>query len=137
MDKNVDNDKVNLCTDFQDSISKVLVRHKSVLDIMTKMDDYNSRINRAMVKAVTSCGCISIDAKKQDFTGESYKDLPNSLDSHLKGEMCDQCKEVIDLEMGNYLFYLTALCDTIGLSLNDVIQHEYDRNKTLGLFNLR
>ena len=137
MDKNVDNDKVNLCTDFQDSISKVLVRHKSVLDIMTKMDDYNSRINRAMVKAVTSCGCISIDAKKQEFTGESYKDLPNSLDSHLKGEMCDQCKEVIDLEMGNYLFYLTALCDTIGLSLNDVIQHEYDRNKTLGLFNLR
>ena len=133
--KNNNND--NVCEDFQNSISKVLVRHKSVLDIMTKMDEYNARINRAVVKSVTNCGCISIDAKKQEFTGESYKDLPNTLDNHLRGEICEQCKEVLDLEMGNYLFYITALCDTIGLNLNEVMQNEYDRNKTLGLFNLR
>lgn len=138
MDKNIDTTKTDdVCADFQDTISKVLVRHKSVLDIMSKMDEYNARINRAVVKAVTNCGCISIDAKKQDFSGESYKDLANKLDSHLNGEMCEQCKEVLDLEMGNYLFYITALCDTIGLNLNEVIKNEYERNKTLGLFNLR
>nr|WP_300003278.1 DUF1573 domain-containing protein [Tissierella sp.] len=138
MDKNVEHiKKENICVDFQDSISDVLIRHKSILDIMTKMNSYNARINRAVVKAVTSCGCISIDAKKQDFIGESYKDLADTLDSHLRGEMCEGCKEVVDLEMGNYLFYITALCDTIGLNLNEVIEHEYDRNKTLGLFNLK
>lgn len=138
MDKNIDTIKTDdVCADFQNTISKVLVRHKSVLDIMSKMDSYNSRINRAVVKAVTNCGCISIDAKKQDFSGESYKDLADTLDNHLNGEICEQCKEVIDLEMGNYLFYITALCDTIGLNLNEVIKNEYERNKTLGLFNLK
>lgn len=127
----------DICVDFQDSVSKNLVRHKSILDIMSKMDVYSARINRAVSKSVTNCGCISIDAKKQHFTGESYKDLPNGLDDHLRGEICEQCKEVLDLEMGNYLFYITALCDTIGLNLNEVIKHEYERNKTLGLFNLR
>lgn len=127
----------NICVDFQDSISDVLVRHKSILDIMSKMDQYNARINRAVVKSVTNCGCISIEAKKQDFTGESYKDLPNTLDNHLRGELCEQCKEVIELEMGNYLFYIAALCDTLGLKLDEVMKQEYERNKTLGLFNLR
>lgn len=138
MDKKIDTIKTgNVCEDFQSSISKVLVRHKSVLDIMTKMEEYNARINRAVVKAVTNCGCISIEAKKQEFTGESYKDLPETLDNHVRGELCEQCKEVLDLEMGNYLFYITALCDTLGLSLSDILENEYKRNKTLGLFNLR
>ncbi len=138
MDKNVKTVKTeNLCNDFQDNISRVLVRHKSILDILSKMDEFNARIHRAVVKSVTNCGCISIDAKKQDFTGESYKDLPDVLDSHLRGEICEQCKEVLDLEMGNYLFYITALCDTIGIDLADAINHEFDRNKMLGLFNLK
>ena len=138
MDKKTETKKPeNILEDFQNSIPNVLIRHKSILDIMTKMNSYNARINRAVVKAVTSCGCVAIDAKKQDFIGESYKDLPNTLDSHLRGEMCEGCKEVLDLEIGNYLFYITALCDTVGLNLNEVIEHEYERNKTLGLFNLR
>lgn len=138
MDKNVEDIKANdVCEDFQNSISEVLVRHKSILDIMTKMDEYNARINRAVIKSVTNCGCISIDAKKQNFTGESYKDLPGTLDNHLRGEICEQCKEVLDLEIGNYLFYITALCDTLGINLSEIVKHEYERNKTLGMFNLR
>lgn len=129
--------KDNLCVDFQENVSNVLVRHKSVLDIMSKMNEYNARIHRAVVKAVTNCGCITIDAGKQDFSGDSYKDLSDKLDNHLEGELCQQCKEVIELEMGNYLFYITALCDTLGLNLEDVIEEEFDRNKTLGMFNLR
>lgn len=138
MEKNIKkNTTDDICKDFQNSISEVLVRHKSILDIITKMDEYNARINRAVVKAVTNCGCISIEAKKQNFTGESYKDLPESLDNHLRGEICEQCKEVLDLEMGSYLFYITALCDTLGMDLSEIVKHEYERNKTLGMFNLR
>lgn len=138
MEKDIKTNKSNdICEDFQNSISEVLVRHKSILDIMTKMDEYNARINRAVVKSVTNCGCISIEAEKQNFTGESYKDLPESLDNHLRGEICEQCKEVLDLEMGSYLFYITALCDTLGMNLSEIVNHEYERNKTLGMFNLR
>lgn len=138
MDKKIETlNEENVCENFQNNISKVLVRHKSILDIMSKKDEYNARINRAVVKSVTNCGCISIDAKKQEFTGESYKDLPDTLDDHVRGEICEQCREVLDLEVGNYIFYITALCDTLGLNLSDIIKHEHDRNKTLGLFNLR
>ncbi len=57
--------KKNLsCGDFQNQVDEVLIRHKSVLDIITKLDEYTSRINRAVVKSVTSCGCIEIRAKK-------------------------------------------------------------------------
>ena len=46
------------CDDFQNQVEEVLIRHKSILDIITKLDEYTSRINRAVVKSVTSCGCI-------------------------------------------------------------------------------
>ncbi len=60
-------DNNSVCKDFQNEVSKSLIRHKSILDIMTKLDEYNARINRAVAKSVTSCGCISIDAKKQNL----------------------------------------------------------------------
>lgn len=123
--------------EFQEQVSQFLVRHRSLLDIMSKMQEYNGRINRAVVKSVTNCGCISIDAKKQDFTGESYGDLANRLETHVHGELCDNCKEVIDGEIGNHLFYLAALCNTLDLDLMEILNKEYDKNNTLGIYSLR
>ncbi len=42
-------DNLMVYNDFQEQVSRVLIRHKSILDIMTKLDEYNSRINRAVV----------------------------------------------------------------------------------------
>lgn len=122
---------------FQNQVEQVLVRHKSILDIMTKLDEYNSRINRAVAKSVTSCGCISINAKKQEFGNESLEDMYNKAQSHLQGHLCDNCKDVIEIEMGAYLFYLASLCNTLGLDLNTVLEKEYDRIKTLGIYSLK
>lgn len=130
-------DKKPKYNDFQEQVSQFLVRHRSLLDIMTKMQEYNARINRAVVKSVTNCGCISIDAKKQDFTGESYGDLAQHMDNHLHGAICDSCREVIGEEIGNHLFYLAALCNTLDLDLMEILNNEYDKNNTLGIYSLR
>lgn len=127
----------DICNDFQDQVSKFLVRHRSILDIMTKTQEYNSRINRALAKSITNCSCISMDAKKQDFNAESYDQIINKVSNHLNGELCDSCKDVLEEEIGNYLFYLTAFCNTLDLNLHDILEKEYNRNETLGIFNLK
>ena len=50
---------------FQNDVSESLLRHKSILDILTKYTESSCRINRAVAKAVTNCGCIEINATKQ------------------------------------------------------------------------
>lgn len=135
--KNETNFKNSICEDFQNQVSQVLVRHKSVLDIMTKLDEYNARINRAIAKSVTSCGCISISANKQEFGNVSLEDMYSKAKAHVGGNVCESCKDVIEEEMGAYLFYLASLGNTLGIDLNSVINKEYDRIKTLGIYSLK
>lgn len=138
MDKVVENiDKDTLCDDFQDMVSEVLIRHKSILDIITKLDEYNARINRAVVKSVTSCGCISIDASKQEYDRDTLEELKYSLKNHVNGELCEVCNEIIQEEMGSYVFYLAALCQTLGIDFSEVIKNEYKNIKTLGIYSLK
>lgn len=127
----------DMCNDFQNQVSKFLIRHRSILDIMTKTEEYNSRINRALAKSITTCGCISIDGQKQDFNAESYDQIIDKVSNHLNGKICDSCKDVLEEEIGNYLFYLAAFCNTLGLNLHDIIEKEYKRNETLGIFSLK
>ena len=47
---------------FQNDVSESLLRHKSILDVLTKYTESSSRVNRAVAKAVTNCGCIEINA---------------------------------------------------------------------------
>lgn len=126
-----------LCNDFQEQVSRVLIRHKSILDIMTKLDEYNSRINRAVAKSVTSCGCISINATKQDYSKESFENNLETVKDHLNGEICEGCKDILEKEIGSYVFYLAAICNTLGLSLDEILKEEYKTIKTLGIFSLK
>lgn len=96
---------------FQDAVSEFLIRHQSILDLITKSQESNARVNRAIMKAVTSCGCISVVAKKNPIPNDaSLSDLKNLLDDHLEGELCPACQDIITSEMGKSLFYSTALC---------------------------
>lgn len=126
---------------FQNAVDESLLRHKSVLDIMTKLQESDSRINRAIAKSVTNCGCIKIDASKQALPdGQEDIDiieLSNMLHPHIKGNLCDNCREVIEREIGNHIFYLTSLCSTLDLNLYDILIKEYDRINTLGKYSLR
>ena len=123
---------------FQNSIDESLLRHKSILDILTKYQESQSRVNRAVAKAVTSCGCIKINAEKQ-YTLNNYSlDMLNEcLNSHINGELCDNCREIIERELGNNLFYLASLCNSLDLNLYDILVKECDKMNTLGRFTFR
>lgn len=125
------------CDKFQEQVSELLIRHKSIIDIMTKLDEYTSRINRAVAKSVTTCGCISIHAEKQNFDGEYFEELQGKVSSHLEGKLCPNCKDIIEAEIGNSMFYLTSLCNSLNLKLYDILQKEYERNETLGIYSLK
>lgn len=138
MDTNTINIKDNLNLDnFQHQVDEVLIRHKSILDIITKLDEYNARINRAVVKSVTSCGCIKICASKQDYNKESLEEIKNNMSSHVEGDLCTLCEEIIEEEIGAYLFYLAALSNALDLNMSTALTKEYSNIKALGLFSLK
>lgn len=156
---------------FQNDVNESLLRHRSILDIMTKLTESNSRVNRALAKAVTDCGCINIYAKKQDLPSkigelinsknhheniqksndEVNIDLDNenssneSLSHHLthqlthqiEGSLCNNCREIIENEIGNNIFYLTSLCNSLDLNLYDILLKEENKINILGKYTFR
>jgi hypothetical protein len=131
------NNEARLITELQEQAAEVLVRHRSILDIMTKLDEYNARINRAIAKSVTFCGCIEINAKKQDFNSTSLNDMLGKMDSHIVGEICPNCKEILEQEIGAYMFFLASLANTLDFDLSGTIAKELDRTKTLGIYGMK
>ena len=129
--------KESLCDNFQNTVAQYLIRHQSILDILTKSQESNSRINRAVAKATTTCGCIRVKTSKQQVTPDSnLHELKELLDTHLEGELCESCREIVENELGKSLFYLTALCNSLGISLYDVLLKEHKKVSTLRVFNL-
>lgn len=127
-----------LYNDFQDSVDELLMRHRSILDVLTKFQESQTRVNRAIVKAVTSCGCIEINSKKQVYSNDiSLQELKDFMDTHLKGNICSNCRDVIEKELGNNLFYMAALCNLVDISMYDVMLKEYEKIKTLGVFSMK
>jgi hypothetical protein len=127
-----------LVEDFQDAVGELLVRHKSILDLLSKYQESTARVNRAIVKAVTTCGCIEIDAKKQNIPPDvTLSELAELMDTHLKGHLCDNCRDIIEKEMGNNIFYLANICNTLGLNMYDILIKEKEELDTLGYFNMK
>ncbi|QGU96518.1 DUF1573 domain-containing protein [Clostridium bovifaecis] len=126
--------------DFQNAVDDCLLRHRSLLDIMTKLQESEGRINRAIAKSVTRCGCVKIDAAKQEIPNVDSIDIDsfrNHLNTHLDGELCENCRDVIEREIGNNLFYLTSLCNLLDLNLYDILLKEYNKINTLGKYTFR
>ncbi|OFI06921.1 hypothetical protein CLOACE_07150 [Clostridium acetireducens DSM 10703] len=125
--------------DFQVIVNESLIRHRSILDIITKLEESQSKINRAIAKSVTNCGCIKISAEKQKI---AYKDIESgnitkSINSHIEGNLCENCKEIIEKEIGHNLFYITSLCSILNLNLYDIFLKEYDKINILDKYALR
>jgi len=126
-----------LCDNFQNKVDEVLVRHVNILDVITKYNQTAAVVNRAVVKSITDCGCVSLDSSKCEVPSEiSYSEIKDYKQSHITGELCPICKEKIEQEIGNNLFYLAALCNHLGLNLYDSMLKEYQKINTLGKFTL-
>jgi hypothetical protein len=124
--------------DFQYDVKELLVRNKSIIDLITKYQDSNARVNRAVVKSVTQCGCIKINADKQIIPEDgNFEDIKKTMKTHVHGKLCENCRDMVEKEMGRNLFYLTSICNTLDLNLYDILLKEHNRIRMLGNYNLR
>ncbi|GAI07607.1 unnamed protein product [marine sediment metagenome] len=122
---------------FQNSVDQFLIQHRSILDVITKYQESNARVNRAIAKAVTQCGCIKIKAKKQVVPSNTkLMEIHKFMDTHIEGSLCESCKEIIETELGSNLFYSTVMCNMLNLDFNNIIKKEEERISTLGIYNL-
>lgn len=125
-----------LCDRFQAGVSECLIRHRSILDVMSKLHESSARVNRAVSKAVTGCGCVRVEAHKQRVPADiSLQQLREYMDTHVDGSLCEQCKDILESEVGNHLFYVAALCNLLDLNLYDVLIKEHKKLSALGVFN--
>ncbi len=126
-----------LTDQFQNTVKSLLIRHQSILDILSKGQETSARVNRAVVKSVTSCGCHAVNARKKSLpTDASLADLKELLDSQLEGNVCDSCRDIIEAELGKQLFYIAALSNALDISLTNVFNQENKKLQTLTIFNL-
>jgi len=126
-----------LTDQFQSTVKSLLIRHQSILDILSKGQETSARVNRAVVKSVTSCGCHAINAHKKPIPPDaSLADLKELLNSQLEGFICDNCRDIIEAELGKQLFYIAALSNALEISLTDVLYQENKKLQTLTIFNL-
>lgn len=123
--------------EFQNKVDEVLIRHANLLDILSKMGDAASRTNRAVVKSITSCGCLELNVSKSDVPNDSnYEALKDFKSEHINGSLCPTCREKVEEELGKLEFYIAALCNSLDINLYDVILKEYKNISTLGRFSL-
>ena len=126
-----------LTDQFQSTVKSLLIRHQSILDILSKGQETSARVNRAVVKSVTSCGCHAVNAHKKPVPPDaSLADLKELLNSQLEGIICDNCRDIIEAELGKQLFYIAALSNALDISLTDVLFQEHKKLQTLTIFNL-
>jgi len=115
--------------DFQMVVDNFLKRNRNVLDTLSKYQTSSSRLIRAVTKAATQCGCIKIEACHT--SGEEGPSVG------ISGELCKNCLETIENEMGDTLFYLAAICNAMNISMFDTILKEKNQLNMLGNFGLK
>ena len=121
--------KLDSVDTFQKSVDGLLARNRNILDILTKCQISNSKINRNTIKSATACGCIKITGKKTNFSKE---DNPECVD----GVLCKECRDLIENEIGENLFYIASLCNALNINLSEILSKEIKKLKTLGKYSL-
>ena len=126
----------SLSEDFQSKVSLLIARNNNILDILTKFQDSCGKTNRSVIKSATGCGCVKINAEKTSFNIEEIKSLSPKELSGIKGDICSFCRERIENEIGETLFYLAGLCNAMGLSMKDIMKKEISNVEMLGKYSL-
>lgn len=123
--------------EFQDQVSELLLRHRSLLDVLSKLQQSSAGVSRSVIKATTECGCIEVNASKQPYSPEmSLEDAKKELGTHMNGQLCENCMEIVESEIGKHIFYISALANILDIDLEEVVENESKKCATLGLFNM-
>ena len=117
--------------DFQKNVSGLIIRNQNLLDILTKCQSSCSKICRSSVKTATGCGCLKINVEKK------LPQISSDEMSGVSGTLCPDCKDIIENEIGDMLFYIAGLCNALGLSMRDIMKKEIKSISVLGKYSLR
>ena len=121
--------------EFQEQVADLLLRHRSVLDIMSKYQQTNAAVNRTVTKSITECGCIIVNASKQPYAEQvTMESAKEAMNTHIDGQLCEHCQDIVKTEIGKNVFYLSALANILNLNLDEIIAEESKRCSTLGLY---
>lgn len=129
----------NMCLkEFQQKVDNVLIRHRSAIDILTKLQESNAKVNRAVAKSASYCGCTELHIKKQDIPeGLSLSEFKDFSSDHLEGALCEMCREKVEHEISNNVFYLVALCNLLDIDMDTLLKNFYKNQlETLGKYGL-
>ena len=122
---------------FQEQVSELLLRHRSLLDVLSKTQQSSASVNRSVIKAITECGCINLQANKQQFPlNLTLEEARQWIQTHVNGSLCESCVDTIVAQLGQHLFYLSAMCNILDLDMEKIVEKESKKCSTLGLFNL-
>lgn len=122
---------------FQEQVSELLLRHRSLLDVLSKCQQANSAVHRSVVKSITECGCVEVNATKQPYSSDmTIQDAKQTLATHMEGHLCENCQEAVSTELGKNLFYLASLCNLLDMDLQEIVSEESKKCSTLGYFNM-
>ena len=122
--------------DFQKKVSTLIIRNRNLLDILTKCQSSCSRMCRSTVKTATGCGCLRIYAEKTQLFQDD-ESTSHSKRNDISGKLCDDCRDIIENEIGEMLFYTAALCDALGLSMGEIMKKEIKSVEMLGKYSLK
>lgn len=134
------NAKNTITNEFQDTVREYEYFHKNILEQLVKFQELSAKLNKNIIRACSTCGCIEINANKFDFSNNarelSFEAIRLLEDHHIKGNLCEDCKDLIEKHMGSCLYYLTYMCNSLNLDFNDIFIKEMDKINLLGRFNI-
>lgn len=124
-------------SELQGKVSGALIRHRSLIDVISKLQDTTARVSRTVAKAATECGCVEYNIVKQQVPEDAaFSQLSQFMETHVKGTLCEECRDALEKEIGRNLFYLVSLCELMGLDFSDIVDRENSQVSTLGAFTL-
>ncbi|MBR3942668.1 MAG: DUF1573 domain-containing protein [Clostridia bacterium] len=116
---------------LQQAIEKYYHRNKGIMDTLSKLSISVAKTQRSVIKSATQCGCTEIFAIKQP------PDLEREAESMLIGCVCPSCREIIEKNLGDTLFYFLSLVQLTGTNFDSLIESQLHQTEWLGKFNLK
>ncbi|MEG6617534.1 DUF1573 domain-containing protein [Peptococcaceae bacterium 1198_IL3148] len=126
-----------MADNFQYAVAEQVLCNGSILDILNRHQECSTKIQRSIIKTVTTCGCVQIQLKKYELPkNASLMDLKSTCTPSVTGSLCPNCREKIENEIGRSLVYLAATCNSLDINLFDVIIKEHHKMQLLGQYNI-
>lgn len=125
--------------EFQCTVRENDFFNKNILEQLAKLQEVSAKLNKTIIRACTHCGCIEINAnnKLYSYDDDINFDMIKLLDPHhISGDLCEDCKDLIEKNIGSCLYYLACISNSFDLNLNEVLLKEMNKINILGKFNI-